>query len=231
MITPAWIQDIINTHDGGWFYPFAVSDTHPLVLEGWTCLHCEGAFAGQSVAVVMPHHPAEGPAVWRATHRGCVRSQLGLEGDTPIQKFYRNEGTDGAGRTLSEVLKFDHDTMERVHDYIQWVFPLPEPSRARPNSPILTPEDIAQFREDVILRLNVHAAVVWFRVFLLDSRWVRKRDHNHLRITRVLRFLTLIHMKAEALKIYTFVTQRMGDLLSPDTAKFWADALIDDTEN
>ena len=41
-----------------------------------------------------------------------------LEGKTP----------DHRGRTLSMVLAFSDERAEQTHDYIQWLFPLDEPS-------------------------------------------------------------------------------------------------------
>jgi hypothetical protein len=37
--------------------------------------------------------------------------------------------------------------LERRHDFIQWLFALPEPSRAQPQSPILTLAEITAIPE------------------------------------------------------------------------------------
>ena len=55
--------------------------------------------------------------------------------ETPILRFYGSGGTDHAGRTLEEILAWDDRHLEEVHDYIQWLFPLEEPSRANPCTP------------------------------------------------------------------------------------------------
>ena len=42
--------------------------------------------------------------------------------------FYRGLKADTEGRSLKEILAWDEDDLEAVHDFIQWLFPLPEPS-------------------------------------------------------------------------------------------------------
>ena len=64
----------------------------------------------------------------------------------PIVMFLEGEGTDARSRTVFDVLAMDDVAMERTHDFIQWLFPLPEPSAAVPGSPVLTPGDIQAIR-------------------------------------------------------------------------------------
>jgi hypothetical protein len=101
--------------------------------------------------------------------------------------------------------------LERVHDYIQWLFPLPEPSGANPTAPTLTPEDIAGFRTDESLQDELlasfdvmlefygfhlaHASTRIERLPDADTRirqWFRPGNHNFLRLTRIMRSLTVL---------------------------------------
>ena len=66
----------------------------------------------------------------------------------PLLRFYRLEGTDARGRTLSEIWSWDADRLEGVHDYIQWLFPLPEASAFNPSAPLLTDATLEAFRAD-----------------------------------------------------------------------------------
>ena len=43
----------------------------------------------------------------------------------PLLRFYRLEGTDARGRSLEEIWTWEAGRLEAVHDYIQWLFPLP----------------------------------------------------------------------------------------------------------
>ena len=62
--------------------------------------------------------------------------------------FYRENAPDSEGRTLSQLWAWDDERLEEVHDYIQWLFPLPEPSQFNPDAPLLTPQDIEAFKWD-----------------------------------------------------------------------------------
>ena len=75
--TPQWIKDwcALPEHDGGWFFPMLLSETHPLVTEKWVCNHCEEDLGPEDVAAIMPFHIGR---VWLAYHRACVLEQLGL---------------------------------------------------------------------------------------------------------------------------------------------------------
>ena len=70
-----------------------------------------------------------------------VGARDGMTAGDPLLRFYRLEGPDARGRTLPEIWAWDAARLEGVHDYIQWLFPLPEPSAFNPHAPILTHGD------------------------------------------------------------------------------------------
>ncbi len=129
----------------------------------------------------------------------------------PLLSFYRRQSTDDRGRTLDQVRALDVRELERVHDYIQWLFPLPEPSGANPMAPTLTPEAIAAFRSDATLQRELLASFALmltfygFRVAHGTTRierapnasnriaeWLRPGNHNFLRLTRIMRSLNVL---------------------------------------
>jgi hypothetical protein len=69
--------------------------------------------------------------------------------------FYRGLETDTQGRLLEDILAWPDDDLEAVHDFIQWLFPLPEPSQFNPDAPLLTEIDIAAFKSDPLLQANL----------------------------------------------------------------------------
>src|ERR1022692_4596159 len=69
--------------------------------------------------------------------------------------FYRGVQTDTEGRLLEDILVWTDDDLEAVHDFIQWLFPLPEPSQYNSDAPLLTNEDIAAFKSDPVLQANL----------------------------------------------------------------------------
>jgi hypothetical protein len=132
-----------------------------------------------------------------------------------ITDFYAGTGQDGSGRTLREILGWSDRRLEVVHDYIQWLFPLPEPSGANPSAPVLDAESIAQFRADEALRARLREALERMLAFYGFVRgdgaivpgehfeqharhWLTPGNHNHLRITRILRSLRVLGLEAEA---------------------------------
>jgi hypothetical protein len=152
--------------------------------------------------------------------------------------FYRRQSRDDRGRTLDDVRAFGSGELERVHDYIQWLFPLAERSGANPTAPVLTPDAITAFREDGALRrelLESFAVMLQFYGFRLEHdpirieraanfderrvEWLRSGNHNFLRLTRIMRSLTVLGLPdhARALldqleQVYTEHPRTVGDL-------------------
>jgi hypothetical protein len=159
--------------------------------------------------------------------------------------FYRGVGADHAGRRLDEILGWDHRRLELVHDYIQWLFPLPEPSRFNPDAPLLTPADALAFRTTPALQARVVQALdLMLDFFGLARRgagivrgarfaaraadWLTPANHNHLRLTRILLFLGhagLAREQAALLSCLEDIAAREGRAaVSARTLSFWRDA-------
>ena len=120
-----------------------------------------------------------------------------------LTDFYSGEGPDGAGRNIEEILSWGPDRLESVHNYIQWLFPLDEPSNFNPNAPILTQEDVEVFRSNPIYVDNVirafKAYITFMELQLTEDNIVEKAEdfdtvfkvlwavpnHNWMRVTRV----------------------------------------------
>ena len=135
--------------------------------------------------------------------------------DSALVAFYRGDGVDHRGRSLSDIHEFDFYELELNHDYIQWLFPLPEPSGANPSAPLLSKDDGARFQADVLLRTpllqSFDLMLSFFGLELaVDAEsapmsvrkagdfherhqvWLHAGNHNFLRISRILRSLTLL---------------------------------------
>lgn len=163
-----------------------------------------------------------------------------------LVKFHAGVGTDDQGRTRNQILAFDDRALEEVHDYIQWLFPLPEPSRFNPNAPLLTRDDVLRFRREPKLRASVAAAwkrMLAFYGFVRDEDgdvvpgpdfgeraqlWLQPKNHNHLRLTRMLRSLVLLGLPDEALSLYDCleaIGEDSPELVAAETMKHWAAAV------
>jgi hypothetical protein len=146
-----------------------------------------------------------------------------------ILEFYRLEQPDSEGRMLEDYWGWGNDTLEHVHDFIQWMFPLDEPSAVNPDAPLVTKEDQAAFRREPLLQTSMRRSLNVFLNFLglemrrdgqvvqqphFDQRislW-RVSNHNWLRITRMLKSLRLLGFEKEAGEVW----QRLRKLHEED---------------
>jgi hypothetical protein len=160
--------------------------------------------------------------------------------------FYRGDGRDTEGRWLKDLWTWDDDRLEAVHDFIQWWFPLPEPSRFNPDAPLLSAEDITAFQDDEMLRANLGKSFARILTFLGLARaaegqvvdgpnlaarapdvWAAP-NHNWLRLTRILRTLTLLGLADEARALYGWLEKAHRDRRFPidaNTFGYWHRAL------
>lgn len=151
-----------------------------------------------------------------------------------ILDFYRG-GPDHRGRRLSEIIAWGAGRLERTHDYIQWLFPLPEPSAFQPAAPLLTPEDAAEFRRAPELQGRMRQALAAMSAFYGINPpgpmpWLAPGDHNFLRLTRILRSLRLVGLELEAQDLFTRLQELYRlhpDAIGPTTIRFWRNAVTD----
>ena len=146
----------------------------------------------------------------------------------PIVAFLEGEGTDTRGRTLFDVLGFDDAALERNHDFIQWLFPLPEPSGAVPDAPVLTGEDMQAIHDSVMAQCAMAAATDRMdRFYRRTDHWLRPHDHNHLRITRIIRSLRLLRGDDEAEAFRAVILSMVEATRAPVSARsrgYWSTA-------
>jgi len=146
----------------------------------------------------------------------------------PIVLFLEGEGTDARGRTVFDVLAMDDVAMERTHDFIQWLFPLPEPSAAVPDSPVLAPGDIQAIRVSELAPIALAGATDRMVVFYQTTHdWLMPNDHNHHRITRIIRSLRLLQGDEAADAFRDVILERVEATRAPVSARsrgYWATA-------
>jgi hypothetical protein len=144
-------------------------------------------------------------------------------GQMDIVEFLAKDGTDQAGRRFAQVVGFDNRALESHHDYIQWLFPLDEPSRAVPGSPVLDHAALAALRNSEQARRRQHeAAQRMLEFYAATSHWKQVFDHNHLRITRIIKSLRLVSGDAEADEFKARIIELAGDApIDPTARRFW----------
>jgi hypothetical protein len=165
----------------------------------------------------------------------------------PIVTFFAG-GRDSEGRSVAEILSWNDDRLEAVHDYIQWLFPTRQPSGVNPNAPLVTDGTVAAFADDLVLRDRLRLALDRMLSFYglmrkgariqidagrfpLRSRvWLRPGNHNHLRLTRMMQSLAALGLRADALALQRCLIEDIaagaeGHNISRRTLSFWGDAV------
>jgi hypothetical protein len=164
-------------------------------------------------------------------------------------EFLRGKGRDGAGRRLADVWAMNDAEMERSHDFIQWLFPLDEPSAAMPDAPVLTAEDFTVIGRDSAIRAAIRRSLdrmLGFYGFQWDSErqrlllsphfpqqaanWLSAGNHNFLRITRILKCLVLMGEREAArafLQALEGIYKRgYSRVIGPRSLEFWQQAVL-----
>lgn len=163
-----------------------------------------------------------------------------------IANFISNYTTDHKGRTCKDILSLNTFWLEADHDFIQWLFPIDTQTKFNKHAPMVDDVAIEEFSGDNALKMrhrNVLDRMLQFyglmrlnsslapaeRITPATQTWLREKDHNHLRITRILRSLYLLGqqdlargLSSEFIRIASnngFVTQQ--------TFNFWTNAVRD----
>lgn len=180
-----------------------------------------------------------------------------------LVNFYDPEiqGPDSQGRTLDMIIKWSDWDLETKHDYIQWLFPLPEESNFNDEAPTVDEETMLYFRQNEELKKGLKVAFIrmlWFYGFEADylsnvrgegeaeaeeaegletlriqpkgrdigyfSRWLSDSDHNHMRISRIIRSLRVFGMHTEAATFYFALLDTKRDfklLVGEQSLSYW----------
>jgi hypothetical protein len=166
--------------------------------------------------------------------------------------FYNGTQPDHRGRYLHEIQQWPDEQLESVHDYIQWLFPLPEPCGFNAAAPVLTRECIQEFRSRPDLQESLRVSFMRLMNFYgfevrvgerisvnrapnfaaKATGWLSPGNHNHLRITRILRCLTILGLETEAkafleclAEIYEDEQNKSLPAISDETMLYWREAV------
>jgi len=141
--------------------------------------------------------------------------------------FYKGQ-LPNAARKIEDIWKYNDDELEGYHTYIQWLFPLTEPSGINFAAPILDAEVISQFRKSSELQdrlMKSFKLMLKFYGFEINesginikivksgdfsnkkNNWISHRNHNYLRITRILTCLRLLGLEKYSNAFFTCLEQ------------------------
>lgn len=153
---------------------------------------------------------------------------------------------DARGRRLQDILSWPDSKLEGSHDYIQMLFPLPEGSIFNPLAPVVTEEVHKAFIERSELKDAHHQAfdrILSFYGLTIDhnsqegsinitkgpkwstnsGNWVCRFDHNHLRISRIIRSLRVLGSNKQATALFECLggLEEVMEEVSKKSLMFW----------
>jgi hypothetical protein len=128
--------------------------------------------------------------------------------------FYAGERPDSEGRMIEEIWAWDYESLEYVHNYIQWIFPLKQQSSFNPDAPLVNDRVIEAFTTNELLRArlikSLEQMLKFYGLQCIERRdgnteitksdeyerrkrnWITSGNHNYLRLTRILISLDLL---------------------------------------
>ncbi|QSZ37558.1 hypothetical protein DSL72_008656 [Monilinia vaccinii-corymbosi] len=168
--------------------------------------------------------------------------------ESRLVAFYRNKKPDDQGRFISDILQWNHRKLEETHDYIQWLFPLPEASMVS-DAPLVDGDVFAAFHASSELQSELRKSLVKmldfygfkfaddssekdFPVIIKSSNfndrcgnWLVNLNHNHLRISRILRSLRILGLEFEAAAFYkalsSIIYQKHRQIINNRSTEYW----------
>lgn len=167
--------------------------------------------------------------------------------DDALVRFYRGLAADNRGRYLDDILAFDDGALEYTHDYIQWLFPITTIG-VNPFAPPASASTIDAFNKDASLRAalcrSLDRMLAFYGLersgdeivprpdFEAHRQWLTPGNHNHLRLTRILKSLRLLGNEEDARALHACLTTIAARELesghrsiSSDTRRFWDEAI------
>lgn len=164
------------------------------------------------------------PDFWERERASFTASDMGER----VIAFLQGVGTTASGKTIQDVWSFDNEELENTHDYIQWLFPLVEQSEMVPGSPFIDPKDIARIREDELIQENMVQSLARMQQFYDEyDGWLVAGDHNHYRISRIIRSVKLLNSQENAEEFYQEILRRVEEKMPVtfESLNYWKEGL------
>ena len=148
-----------------------------------------------------------------------------------FESFLSNDsvyGKDFKERTLQDIWSYSDREIENQHDFIQMIFPLDQPSNAVFHGIYLDDREVIDnLRTNSTVQSNMIKSANWFLSFLeRTNHWKAPNDHNHLRITRIIKSLRLLVSDKEADTFYISVMAMLADnnQINATSLQYWKKA-------
>ncbi|MGS2742566.1 opioid growth factor receptor-related protein [Halomonas sp. LS-001] len=167
-----------------------------------------------------------------------------MDNDQRLIDFYCGEGRDHKDRHLEDIWALSPFWLEHTHDYIQWLFPIPEAGRFNAFAPLLTPAVQAAFADSDVMRQHQQRSLDVMLVFfglawdgsdiaaqptlaMPTHIWLKAGGHNHLRITRIIRSLALCHQPnlARTFQQAVIAIGTQQGVVADTSVQYWQEAI------
>jgi ADP-ribosylglycohydrolase len=134
------------------------------------------------------------------------------EPSSKLMDFHQGRTLLASGHHRADLLALTDADFERHHGFIQWAFPTPEKSYNNFSAPLLDIGTAIWLAEDGDSINFLERMTVRFLQFLRDNNhWRASYNHNHLRITRVINSLRILHSWELAKWFHEQVISLAGD--------------------
>ena len=147
-----------------------------------------------------------------------------------FESFLEDKEPDYKDRFLHDIWHFFDIEIEQTHDFIQLLFPLNEQSESVFHGHYLdTESSIMNIKSNELAKENIVKSSKWFLAFLeRNDHWRRRYDHNHRRITRIIKSLRLLVSDDDADAFYQLILNILSEedrlKINSETLEFWKSA-------
>ncbi|GAK84201.1 hypothetical protein JCM19238_1767 [Vibrio ponticus] len=161
-----------------------------------------------------------------------------------IAAFMLGQQKDSLGRSIHDLQSYNYFWLEHDHKFIQVLFPIDQGHKFNRHAPIVTAVDSEEFscsksaREAHLTSLDMMLDYYGFERTGLEVRvrdeltlarheWPKPKNHNQLRITRILRSLYLLGNQEVALSFYYAIVgaSKQFDTIDDGVLEHWSRAV------
>lgn len=153
--------------------------------------------------------------------------------------FYTGNGLNTQHCSFDELISVSDNLFENSHNFVQWLFPLDEPSMHNRTAPILDQETIEKLLASPVFCDRLEMAGHKLISFLNRRRdqqgkpiWVTPNNHNYLRISRAIKCFRLFGLDDWAEMFFDFACACHDDYpqdVGLTAVEYWQ-AAIDGTD-
>ena len=111
-----------------------------------------------------------------------------------LKMFHEGNAPLANGHTRDSLLRLSDDEFESNHGFIQWAFPTNVRSQQNVAAPILDLQSTVWLANDPTFITFLEDMTAHFLGFLKRNKhWIKAYDHNHLRVSRAIDAIRLLH--------------------------------------